>query len=143
MFVVELAFTPAPERLAARPAHRETLTRLHAEGALAAAGPWADDTGALLLFTVDRARLDEILHEDPVLPAHPRRRGPLGARVVPARQPRLASGCSRSHPSHAEVIMSWTSCRAFQPRSAAARSAEATTRAGSPGRRGVTVGGRS
>ncbi|GAP51008.1 YciI family protein [Streptomyces azureus] len=65
MFAVELAFAPAPERLAARPAHRETLARLHADGHLAAAGPWADDTGALLLFTVDRARLDEILHEDP------------------------------------------------------------------------------
>ncbi|MFF5983712.1 YciI family protein [Streptomyces olindensis] len=65
MFVVELAFTPAPERLAARPAHRETLARLHAEGALAAAGPWADDSGALLLFTVGRARLEEILREDP------------------------------------------------------------------------------
>lgn len=65
MLVVELAFTPAPERLAARPAHRETLTRLHAEGKLVAAGPWADDGGALLLFAVDRPDLDAILDDDP------------------------------------------------------------------------------
>lgn len=65
MFAVELAFTPAPERLAARPAHRETLTRLHQEGRLLAAGPWADDRGALLIFSVDRPHLEEILDEDP------------------------------------------------------------------------------
>ncbi|MFR0352929.1 YciI family protein [Streptomyces sediminimaris] len=65
MLVVELAFTPAPERLAARPAHRENLTRLRTEGRLLAAGPWSDDTGALLLFAADRDRLEEILDADP------------------------------------------------------------------------------
>jgi uncharacterized protein YciI len=65
VLVVELAFTPAPERLAARPAHRETLTRLHSEGKLVAAGPWADDRGALLLFAVNRPELEEILKSDP------------------------------------------------------------------------------
>lgn len=65
MLVVELAFTPAPERLTARPAHRETLTRLHGEGKLVAAGPWADDRGALLVFAVDRPELEEILKGDP------------------------------------------------------------------------------
>ncbi|MGW2518222.1 YciI family protein [Streptomyces sp. NPDC001617] len=65
MLVVELAFTPAPERLAARPAHRETLARLHAEGRLMAAGPWAEDDGALLVFAVDRGELEEILDADP------------------------------------------------------------------------------
>src|SRR5262249_14737708 len=34
------------ERLAARPAHRAVLARLHHEGLLVAAGPWADDMGA-------------------------------------------------------------------------------------------------
>src|SRR5690606_31331036 len=61
----------------------------------------------------------------------------------PRAHPRAADGCSRTQPSQAELIMSWTSCLAFQASSVAARSAEATTRAGSPGRRGVTVGGRS
>jgi uncharacterized protein YciI len=65
MLVVELAFTPAPERLAARPAHRETLTRLHAEGHLLAAGPWSGDEGALLVFTTDRDHLEKILDTDP------------------------------------------------------------------------------
>ncbi|MEU0029993.1 YciI family protein [Streptomyces sp. NPDC006335] len=67
MLVVELAFTPTstPERLAARPAHREALARLHAEGKLFAAGPWADDRGALLVFAVERAGLEEILGADP------------------------------------------------------------------------------
>ncbi|GII77606.1 hypothetical protein Sru01_25880 [Sphaerisporangium rufum] len=65
MHVVELAFTATPERLAARPAHRALLDRLHDEGRLLAAGPWADDTGALLVFTTDRADLDAILAADP------------------------------------------------------------------------------
>jgi hypothetical protein len=65
MLIVELAFTAAPERLAARPAHREFLARLHEEGRLVAAGPWADDTGAMLVFAVERAELDSILEADP------------------------------------------------------------------------------
>ncbi|NEB06092.1 YciI family protein [Streptomyces sp. SID13726] len=65
MLVVELVFAPAPERLAARPAHRAALAGLHAEGQLFAAGPWADDQGALLVFVVGRERLEEILEEDP------------------------------------------------------------------------------
>lgn len=65
MMVLELAFTDAPERLAARPAHRERLTALHERGSLVAAGPWADDTGALLIFDTDRDGLDAILDADP------------------------------------------------------------------------------
>ena len=34
-------------------AHRERLAALAAEGRLLAAGPWADDSGALLVFAVD------------------------------------------------------------------------------------------
>lgn len=65
MLVVELAFTAAPERLAARPAHRAALARLHAEGKLLLAGPWADGAGALLVFALERAELDEVMTEDP------------------------------------------------------------------------------
>jgi uncharacterized protein len=65
MLIVELAFTASPERLAARPAHRELLSRLHEDGRLVAAGPWADDSGALLVFHVERAELDRILDDDP------------------------------------------------------------------------------
>lgn len=65
MLTVELTFTDATERLAARPAHRAVLARLHEEGRLLAAGPWSDDSGALLIFAVDRPELDTILDADP------------------------------------------------------------------------------
>ena len=65
MLIVELAFTPTPERLAARPAHRALLGDLYADRGLVAAGPWADDTGALLIFDVERENLDRILAADP------------------------------------------------------------------------------
>lgn len=66
MFVVELTFTDDPARLAARPAHRERLRELHADGVLVMSGPFADDSGALLIFDVDDpATLDRILADDP------------------------------------------------------------------------------
>lgn len=65
MLIVELAFTDAPERLAARPAHRARLARLREEGSLLAAGPWADGSGALLVLTVERPELDAVLEADP------------------------------------------------------------------------------
>ncbi|SCG45898.1 YciI family protein [Micromonospora inositola] len=66
MWIVELAFTDAPERLAARPAHRERLTALHAEGKVRITGPLADDSGAVLVFDVpDRPELDRLLAADP------------------------------------------------------------------------------
>ncbi|MCW3814945.1 YciI family protein [Micromonospora sp. DR5-3] len=65
MVVLELAFTDDERRLAARPAHRERLARLHAEGRLAAAGPWQDDSGAMLVFRVDVAAVREIMAADP------------------------------------------------------------------------------
>ncbi|MEV5575285.1 YciI family protein [Spirillospora sp. NPDC052269] len=65
MLIVELAFSATPERLAARPAHRLILQRLHDEGRLIAAGPWADDTGALLVFAIGWEELDRLLEADP------------------------------------------------------------------------------
>ncbi|MER5750283.1 YciI family protein [Streptomyces sp. NPDC002088] len=65
MLILELTFIDAPERLAARPAHRRHLARLHADGRLVAAGPWADDSGAVLVFDVDRPALDAIMSGDP------------------------------------------------------------------------------
>jgi uncharacterized protein YciI len=62
MVCVELAFTDDPRRLKARTAHRQRLAELHQRGVLAAAGPWADDSGALLIFRLDergaRAEID-------------------------------------------------------------------------------------
>jgi uncharacterized protein YciI len=65
MLMVELGFTATSERLAARPAHRVLLQRLHEDGRLLAAGPWADDTGALLVFDAERKEVDRLLELDP------------------------------------------------------------------------------
>jgi uncharacterized protein len=68
MWIVRLSFGVAPERLAARPAHRERLTRLFDAGVVRMAGPWADDSGALIVFDVpDEAALDQLLAADPYL----------------------------------------------------------------------------
>jgi uncharacterized protein len=66
MWIVELAFTDTPERPAARPAHRERLTRLHREGVVRLAGPLADDSGAVIVLDVpDRDAADAVLAADP------------------------------------------------------------------------------
>jgi uncharacterized protein YciI len=66
MYAVLLAFSDDPARLDHRPAHRERLAGLVAEGRLLAAGPWTDESGAMLVFLVeDRPDLDEILAADP------------------------------------------------------------------------------
>ena len=64
--VVELTFGPEPERLALRPGHREKLAALHAEGRVVMAGPFADESGALLVFDVESEEaLDALLGDDP------------------------------------------------------------------------------
>jgi uncharacterized protein YciI len=65
MVCVELSFTDDPRRLNARPAHRERLAELHKRGGLLAAGPWADDSGALLIFKLDEQAVREELRADP------------------------------------------------------------------------------
>jgi uncharacterized protein YciI len=66
MFVVELEFSDDPARLALRPQHRERLGLLHASGQLAMGGPWADESGSMLLFDVaDEKAVQEILDQDP------------------------------------------------------------------------------
>jgi uncharacterized protein len=66
MMVIELTFEgDSRRRLAARPAHRARLTQLHADGDLLIAGPWDDDSGALLVFRTDERGLRRILDSDP------------------------------------------------------------------------------
>jgi len=66
MYAVQLAFSDDPARFEGRPAHRERLAGLATDGRLLAAGPWSDDTGALLVFVVDtREELDAIMAADP------------------------------------------------------------------------------
>ena len=65
---VEYEFVPeaTERRLAARPAHREWLAALKADGRLVQAGPFADGRSALLIFDVaDQADLDALLAADP------------------------------------------------------------------------------
>jgi uncharacterized protein YciI len=66
MYAVQLAFSDDNARLALRPGHRERLAELAADGTLLAAGPWSDDSGALLVFLADtREELDQIMAADP------------------------------------------------------------------------------
>ncbi|GAB3876860.1 hypothetical protein GCM10029964_024730 [Kibdelosporangium lantanae] len=65
MMVLELRFDSDPRRLAARPAHRRRLVDLRARGRLVMAGPWADDSGALLVFDGDKADVDAEVAADP------------------------------------------------------------------------------
>lgn len=53
MFALELAFTDDPARLEGRPAHRERMAALVAEGKVLAGGPFGDESGALVVFLVD------------------------------------------------------------------------------------------
>jgi uncharacterized protein YciI len=66
MIAVQVAFAPdAQARLAQRPQHRERLAALHAAGTLIAAGPYADESGALLLFDAERAEVEAAIAADP------------------------------------------------------------------------------
>ncbi|MCP4960905.1 MAG: hypothetical protein GY925_16770 [Actinomycetia bacterium] len=65
MIALELSFTSTQERLSARPEHRKILEQLHTDGTLIGAGPWADDSGALLIFDADREAVDRIIADDP------------------------------------------------------------------------------
>lgn len=65
MMCVELQFDDDTARLEARPQHRKRLAQLHSEGDLVLAGPWADDSGALLIFSTDDKRVREIMQDDP------------------------------------------------------------------------------
>ena len=65
-FAAILTFGDETKRLEVRPGHRAYLERLLAGGNLHASGPWADDTGALILYeAVDEAEARALLAADP------------------------------------------------------------------------------
>ncbi|MEV0676790.1 YciI family protein [Actinosynnema sp. NPDC050436] len=70
-FLVELEFGDnVDDRLAVRPAHREYLATLVEQGRLLVSGPYADQSGAVLVYEVaDEAELREVLAADPYAPA--------------------------------------------------------------------------
>lgn len=78
MVCVELAFANDPRRLHARAAHRQRLAELHERGVLAAAGPWDDDSGALLIFRLDEPDARAEVEADPYYTAP-------GVRIVSVR----------------------------------------------------------
>lgn len=66
LFALQLRFTDPDRRMEVRPAHRDYLGELYAAGKLHTAGPFTDQTGALLIYDVaDEAELREILAKDP------------------------------------------------------------------------------
>jgi uncharacterized protein len=62
-----VAYTAVPGRVAAlRPAHREYLAQLHADGRLVACGPFTDGCGALYIYEAGSlAAAAEIVAADP------------------------------------------------------------------------------
>jgi uncharacterized protein YciI len=67
LFAALIEFTGDEElRLQTRPVHREYLRSLLDAGKLAMSGPWADDTGALIIYDAeDMAEAERILDADP------------------------------------------------------------------------------
>jgi uncharacterized protein YciI len=70
-YVLQLAFDKDNERrLAVRPRHREYLRALLEQAKLHTAGPWADDSGALIIYEVaDEAEARALLAADPYIEA--------------------------------------------------------------------------
>ncbi len=65
-FLVLTTFTSAEARMAHRPAHREYLREQVAQGKLLMAGPFADESGGLIIFEAeDDAEVGEIIANDP------------------------------------------------------------------------------
>lgn len=67
MIIVTTRFTDDPVRFELRPAHRALLGELADEGVLVAAGPFADESGALLVFDCDRERVQQAIDADPYM----------------------------------------------------------------------------
>jgi uncharacterized protein YciI len=66
-FVALLTFSDDQElRLKTRPTHREYLSGLFEAGKLRTSGPWADDTGAMLIYeAADLSEAQHLLENDP------------------------------------------------------------------------------
>lgn len=68
IFAVEYVYSPDHEDLRARhrPVHRQWLEGLVSDGRVLASGPFADGTGALLVFSAEsEADLNQLVSEDP------------------------------------------------------------------------------
>jgi uncharacterized protein YciI len=65
-FVALLTFGNEEQRLAIRPRHREYLRSLLDQGKLVGSGPWADDSGAMIIYeAADEAEVRALIADDP------------------------------------------------------------------------------
>ncbi|HVB64501.1 MAG TPA: YciI family protein [Nitrolancea sp.] len=65
-FVVVFSYTNQDKIAEVRPAHREYLAALKANGKLAASGPFVDDSGALIIYEADsEEETQKIIEGDP------------------------------------------------------------------------------
>ncbi|MDP9366910.1 MAG: YciI family protein [Chloroflexota bacterium] len=65
-FAAIVTFGDAEKRMEARPRHRAYLQQLLAEGKLHESGPWADDSGALIIYeAADQPEAQALLDADP------------------------------------------------------------------------------
>jgi uncharacterized protein YciI len=65
-FLVLTTFTSADARMKHRPAHREYLNEMVAQGKLLMAGPFTDESGGLIIFeAADENEVGEIMANDP------------------------------------------------------------------------------
>ena len=65
-FVALMTFGDEDKRLATRPRHREYLRSLLERGKLVGSGPWADDSGALIIYeAADEAEAMALVENDP------------------------------------------------------------------------------
>jgi uncharacterized protein YciI len=65
-FLVLTTFTSAEKRMAHRAEHRVYLNQLVDEGKLLMAGPFADESGGLIVFeAVDQAEVEGMMANDP------------------------------------------------------------------------------
>lgn len=65
-FLVQTTFTSAEKRMAHRAEHRVYLNQLVSEGKLLMAGPFADESGGIIIFeAVDEAEVKGMMDSDP------------------------------------------------------------------------------
>ncbi len=66
-FAAIARYTPDASTIAkARPAHRQYLTDLQAQGKLVISGPFGDDAGALLVYEAENPeQVEGLIREDP------------------------------------------------------------------------------
>ncbi|HUA03949.1 MAG TPA: YciI family protein [Solirubrobacteraceae bacterium] len=94
LFVLEWRFGSDREaRLAVRPQHREYLEELRDAGHVVAAGPWADDSGALIVYSAgDAAAVENMLENDPYVS-----NGVGGERTLREWSPIIAGAIRNEH----------------------------------------------